>query len=280
MQKFVITFGLIFVLTTGHLMAQNSCCGAPDATLAFANLTNDAAFRAAHASPLPFVLENPKGKDISIPVSEGAAAHAWEIRPTNPSSNYLFVFHEWWGMNDYIKRECERLFTDLGDVNVIAIDLYDRKIADNADSAAAFMKAVSKDRAVNIIKGVLKYAGKEANIYTIGWCFGGGWSMQASLLAARQAKGCVLYYGMPEKEVSKLRILHAPVYGIFASKDQWINKDVVKDFESNMKKAGKDVTTKTYEAEHAFANPSNPNYDKEATADAYKRVLGFLKKLM
>lgn len=32
-----------------------------------------------------------------------------------------------------------------------------------------------------------------------------------------------------------------------------------------MKKADKKVTIKSFDAVHAFANPSNPNYDKQLT---------------
>jgi carboxymethylenebutenolidase len=67
------------------------------------------------------------------------------------------------------------------------------------------------------------------------------------------------------------------VLGIFGNKDQWINPTVVNDFVSDMKKAGKKLEVYRYEADHAFANPSNPIYDKPATEDAYKHVYDFLK---
>jgi carboxymethylenebutenolidase len=37
---------------------------------------------------------------------------------------------------------------------------------------------------------------------------------------------------------------------------------------------------KRYDADHGFANPSNPIYDKSATEDAYKNTLSFLKSKM
>ena len=194
MKRILIPMFILFLLTTKTLNAQTSCCAKPEATVAFANFSNDAGFRAAHAAPLPFVLADPKGKDISFPTPDGKPAHAWVVSPVNPSSNYLFVFHEWWGLNDYIKKECERLFTDLGDVNVIAIDLYDNKVADNADSAAAYVKGLQKERAISIIKGAIKFVGKEARIYTIGWCLGGAGACRPACLpdARRKAASCIM----------------------------------------------------------------------------------------
>jgi len=70
------------------------------------------------------------------------------------------------------------------------------------------------------------------------------------------------------------------VLGIFAVRDGWITPAKVKEFEVTMKKASKRITVKMYDADHAFANPSNPKFDKTATADAHKHVVEFLKKYL
>ena len=130
-------------------------------------------------------------------------------------------------MNDYIKQESEKIFKTLGYVNVIAIDLYDKKVATNRDSAGKYMQAVKTERATAIIQGALNYAGADADIATIGWCFGGGWSLQASLLAGARARACVMYYGMPEESEEKLSDLQSPVFFVWPEQDKWINKDEI-----------------------------------------------------
>lgn len=105
---------------------------------------------------------------------------------------------EWWGLNDYIKSESEILSRELDNVNILAIDLYDGRVAATPDSAMKLMQLAKTDRLENIIKGALAYAGTDAKIYTIGWCFGGMWSLQTTLLAGKQAAGCVMYYGRPK----------------------------------------------------------------------------------
>ena len=166
----------------------------------------------------------------------------------------------------------------MGNVNVLAIDLYDGKVAANPEEAGKLMKGVVQVRAEAIINGAIAYSGKSASITTIGWCFGGGWSLQASILAGKQGAGCVMYYGMPETDLAKLKKLNANVLGLFASKDQWINDKVVKQFEQDMKTAGKELTVKTFDADHAFANPSNPKFNKEAAGEAHVMAIDFLKK--
>ncbi len=55
---------------------------------------------------------------------------------------------------------------------------------------------------------------------------------------------------------------------------------MVKGFEAEAKKAHKNVTVYAYNANHAFANPTNllHTYNKEAADLAWKRTLAFLKK--
>ncbi|MGZ4036633.1 MAG: dienelactone hydrolase family protein, partial [Bacteroidia bacterium] len=93
-----------------------------------------------------------------------------------------------------------------------------------------------------------------------------------------QAKACVMYYGMPEENVGRLKTLNAPVFFVGAYKDQWINPDLIAKFEENMKTAGKKIEVRSYEADHAFANPSNPGYSKVYAEDAFKYVKLFLKE--
>ncbi len=208
---------------------------------------------------------------------DGKTADAYELKAKKPTNNYLLVVHEYFGLNDYIKRESETLYNELGDVNVIALDLYDGKSSADRAEAAKLMQAVKEDRARAIIKGAINYAGARARIATVGWCFGGGWSLQSALLAGKQAIACVMYYGMPEQDVNKLKTLNCDVLGNFANQDQWINPKVVAGFEANMKAAGKKLTAYSYDANHAFANPSSPAYNSEAGKLANERTLAFLK---
>ncbi len=274
MKYFIL---LCLIVSTGKLSAQSSCC--IKATDEFAGLGNNKDFRMAHAEPLPMSWHATSGKDISYALADGSTAHAFEIKAPKETPYYLFVIHEWWGLNDYVKMEAEKLANDLG-VNVLALDLYDNKSTSNRDEAATLMRSVKNERAVSIIEGAYAYAGIDAKVFTIGWCFGGGWSLQTALIGGNRVKGCVMYYGMPEKDVEKLKTLSCDVIGFFAKKDQGITPQVVSNFEENMKAAGKKVTVYEYDAEHAFANPSNPAFDKAASQDSYAKTLAFIKARM
>ncbi len=259
-----------------YAQKRAGCC-APSAPAEFAMLADDPAFVRAQEEPTPFHFVATRGQMVTFPTADSLKGRGFDVRPLHDTQNLILLVHEWWGLNDYIRREAERLQKDLGDVRVLAVDLYDGKIATSREQAAAFMGGARDERVRAILKGAIAYAGKGARIGTIGWCFGGGWSMQASLLAGPQAAACVLYYGMPVSDTAALATLHAPVLGIFGTRDAWITPAVVDTFAAAMKAAGKSLTVHEYDAEHAFANPSNPKHDTKATGDAYQLTIRFFR---
>jgi carboxymethylenebutenolidase len=241
--------------------------------------TKDKQFFNAHDAPAPYVFAENDGDQITFPTPDGKTSTAQMWPSPQPSYNYLIVIHEYWGLNDYVKKMSQQLRNDLGNVNVIAVDLYDGKVATTSQEASKYMSAVKKERAEAIFKGLYAFEKDAANFYSIGWCFGGGWSLQASLLAGDKAGGCVMYYGMPEKNVTALKNLKCDVLGVFANNDKWINPAVVDTFKMNMKAAGKELELHQYDADHAFANPSQTDrYDAKAADDAYYYVKEFLSK--
>ncbi len=266
----------ILMLVAAMVSAQKiSCCKGPSNDMR--PFANDSEFVATHSAPLPFNYSG-AGKMISFSTPDGKTGMAYEVIASTPTKNFLIITHEWWGLNDYIKQRADELQKTLGNINVIAVDMYDGKVASTPDSATVYMKAATNDRIMNILKGAITITGDDSHIFSLGWCFGGGYALQTAIAAGKQASGCVMYYGMPETDMTKLKSLNCDVLGLFGTKDKWINPDVVKTFESNMKSANKNLTVKSYDADHAFANPSNPKgYDKASADAANKAAIEFIK---
>ena len=62
------------------------------------------------------------GKMIQFPSQDGKNAKRLFDHGSKKTNNWIFVFQEWWGLNDNIKRQSEDLYKDLGNVNVLALD--------------------------------------------------------------------------------------------------------------------------------------------------------------
>ncbi len=258
--------------------AQPACCLPPEnSSLSFKTFAGNQAFVAAHLPPQAPVTAPGIGKMVNLKTGDGKEAAVYEVKSGKSEGKILLVFHEWWGLNDHIKKVAERLHRETG-ATVLALDLYDRKITDKPEIAATLMQGVKEERVRSIIRAALDYGGKFSRFQFIGWCMGGGWSLQAALMAEEKNYGCVVYYGMPEKDTARLATLSAPVLGIFARRDAWITPALVQEFKSNMQVSGKELELLQYDAEHAFANPSNPAYDKVKAAEAMLKSVAFIRK--
>lgn len=280
MQSMKSAFFTLCLLLVTTLAFGQHCCEAPgsQAHAQFADLGSDPNFRAMHDNfrsvPAPAT-----GKMITFPVEGGNEGRAYYVESKKKTRRWLIVVHEWWGLNDNIKHEAEVWQEKLGgDVHVLAVDLYDGAVAANREEAGKAMQGLTPERASAILQGALAYAPTDAVFATIGWCMGGGWSHQASLLAGTRGKACAIYYGSPELDVERLKSeLHAPVIFIWPKDDRWINEELVSKFENAMTQAGKSLVVKAYEADHAFANPTSQNYEATASQQANAAVLAFFQ---
>lgn len=238
---------------------------------------SDPAFQALHLSPLPIVFDG-KGEMISFPTPDGTTGSAYLIKAKKKSDKWLFVYQEWWGLNDHIKKEAEHFYNDMdGKVNVLALDMYDGKLATDPKEAGKLMQSAKEPRLEHIVKGAQAYVGAKAQIAQVGWCFGGSWSLKSGLLNGKQNVGVVMYYGMPVRDVERLKTLNSDVLGLFAT-EQYISKAVIEEFAASMKAAGKELEYKIFDGVHGFANPSNPKFDAEKAKEAYGMALTYLKK--
>lgn len=271
---------LLLLLMAIHIVpavAQNHC-QEPTNTQQFASMGTSPGFAGQHPEPADYRHEDALGEMVTLNIENGENAQAYLIKAEGGSDKYLFVFHEWWGLNDHIKRQAEKIYQDLEDINVLALDLYDGKVASTREKAQQFMQATTDERGKAIIDAAMKYAGQNASIGTIGWCFGGGWSLQAAIMLQESARACVMYYGMPVMDVNQLKQLETPVLGIFAQKDGWINPQKVAEFEKAMQEAGQVAMVYMFDANHAFANPSQEAYAPAAADEAYTITIDYLKE--
>jgi carboxymethylenebutenolidase len=275
-MKYIIQFFITLIAIPSF--AQHSCCTI-DANTKFISMAATTNFIRSHDAPLPYKGPALGGTMINFPVSGGANGSAYLIKSAKHPNKVILMFHEWWGLNDYIKSTADSLSKEL-EVTVCALDLYDGKVATTSEDASKYSQGAKPDRVNAIIDGAIANFGKATHFGTIGWCWGGTWSMQTALRAGEHCDACVIYYGMPELNEDRLKDLHAPVLGIFGTKDKWITPKVVSEFQEAMKKAGKRLSVNSYDADHGFANPSNPHHDQALAEEAHRHAAFFLKRKM
>lgn len=196
----------------------------------------------------------------------------------------VIMIHEWWGLNEHIKNQADILAKE-GYV-VLAVDLYRGEVAADSNRAMELTSSVRNNSAsaidnlqsaVNYVKSLEMVDG--SRIASLGWCFGGDWSLQLALNSSENPLAAtIVYYGRPVTDTASLSSISWPILGIFGDQDQAIPVESVKQFTSALNASG--VTNEIYLYEgvgHAFANPSGDNYASKETADAWQKTIGFLR---
>lgn len=199
----------------------------------------------------------------------------------------VIMIHEWFGLNEHIKNQADILAKE-GYV-VLAVDLYRGEVATDSNRAMELASSVRNNpasaienlqSAVNYVKSLEMVNG--SRIASLGWCFGGDWSLQLALNSTENPLAAtVIYYGRPVTDTTSISSIDWPILGIFGDQDQAISVESVKQFASALNAS--DIANEIYLYEgvgHAFANPSGDNYAPKETADAWQKTLAFLRQYL
>lgn len=200
----------------------------------------------------------------------------------------VVMIHEWWGLNENIKNMAN-LVAKQGFV-VLAADLYKGEVANNPERAMELVQTVrnNQNNSISNLQTAVKYLSLLPNvdsskIASLGWCFGGGQSLQLALNSQdHPLAATILYYGTPlVTDKALLSKIKWPVLGIFGDKDQSIPIEEIKQFGNSLNQSGITNNIHIYKGVgHAFANPSGDNYAPKETEDAWQKTLSFLKKYL
>ena len=173
-------------------------------------------------TPSPAAMQEPArpvtAEEVTYGEAGGKTLHGYVARPRTAQGALpsLIVIHEWWGLNDNIRAMTRRLAGE--GYQALAVDLYGGAHADTPDAAMKLMNAAMQNPAAaqdNLKLAAAWLQGKGAKkLGVIGWCFGGGWSLDTTLLMPGKIDGTVIYYGHLETDPAKLASLKHPVLGL------------------------------------------------------------------
>jgi len=192
----------------------------------------------------------------------------------------VIVIHERWGLNDWVQQNTKLLARE-GYV-ALAIDLYRGSVTDDSEGAHELMRGLPEDRAIRDLRAAFAYLSsrndvKKERIGSIGWCMGGGYSLQAAVQLPDLA-ACVMNYGRLVTDENLIAQINAPILGVFGGLDRGIPVKDVKAFEEQMKEMGKEIRLEIYsKSGRAFMNENNAKgYNAEDAKKAWNKTLAFL----
>ncbi|PWB77616.1 MAG: carboxymethylenebutenolidase [Holophagae bacterium] len=227
-----------------------------------------------------------EASDVQYATIDGRPVTGYLARPTAAEGPLpgLIVIHEWWGLNDNIRAMARRLAGE--GYAALAVDLYGGEVASDPDAALELMTAANEHPAAaeDNLRQAYAYLADQLGapaVGSIGWCFGGGWSLGTALLLPDRLDAAVIYYGHLVTDPQRLATLEMPILGLFGEQDQGIPLASVRAFEAALRGLGKEAKIVVYPgADHAFANPSGRNYQPEAAEQAWLETVAFLERAL
>ncbi|MBX2862835.1 MAG: dienelactone hydrolase family protein [Leptolyngbyaceae cyanobacterium MAG.088] len=226
-------------------------------------------------------------EDITYGTLDGVPFEGYLVKPVDATEPLpgLIVIQEWWGLNENIRTMTRRLAAE--GYTALAVDLYDGQVAETPDDAKMLVQAAigNSDRLTQNVVAAYNYLTNEQQVPTvgsIGWCFGGSWSLNTALALPADLDAAVIYYGgQISTDPSVLEPLQMPIQGHFGSLDSNPSPETVQAFETALNDLDKSSEIYLYEgANHAFANPSGTRYNAEAADLSWQRTVAFLKQYL
>ncbi len=221
------------------------------------------------------------GQHVEFSAS-GSATQGYLAKPESGSGPAVIVIQEWWGLVDHIKAVADR-FAGEG-FFALAPDLYHGEAATRPDDAGRLMMALQIERAIHDLRGAVSYLKAQdgvssSKVGAVGFCMGGQLALAAGC-DNPDVGACVDFYGVHPNVTLDFSGLQAPVLGLFAEKDEFVNADAVAKLENDIRSADKSADFHTYpNVDHAFFNETRTEvYNEEAANDAWQKTLEFFRQ--
>ncbi len=212
--------------------------------------------------------------------SNGGTATGYLAKPASGAGKGVIVIQEWWGLNANIKGIADRFAGD-GFV-ALAPDLYHGVVTAEPNEAGKMLMALNIAQAEKDLRGSVTFL-KEltgAPVGTVGFCMGGALSLFAACSNGAAVGACIDFYGGHPAVTYDWDGLTAPVLGIWAEHDDFVNPNVG-NYDKALTERGKAHEFITYPGtQHAFFNDEHPapQHNPVAAADAWQKSLAFFRK--
>ena len=192
----------------------------------------------------------------------------------------IIMIHDWMGLNDNIRAMAEKLAGE-GYI-VLAVDLFGGETATTTEVARVRVQKVieNPEPAAENIRQAYNFLTSVAGaprVGSLGWSFGGGWSLNTAMLFPEELDATVIFYGQVTGDDDRLRAISSPILGLFGAEDKGVTVASVRQFEAALERLRKNYEIHIYPgAGHAFADPSGNAYNAEAADDAWGKMLEFM----
>ena len=213
----------------------------------------------------------------TLHAGDGNTLLAFEARAGQPTGTGIVVLPDVRGLHAFYQQLAVR-FAEVG-VDAVAIDYFGRTAGDDDRTEAfEFWPHVEKTTPAGVQADVqaavdrLRERGA-TKVFTVGFCFGGGYSWRQSADTVGLA-GCIGFYGRPATALEVVQDMTAPLLMLVAGADQHITVESVREVAD---RATVEADLLVFEgAPHSFFDRSADEH-ADAAAQAWTAIRRFLE---
>jgi carboxymethylenebutenolidase len=234
--------------------------------------------------------------EVKIPVPDGEIPAYRAMPEKGKDFPIVLVVHEIFGVHEWIQ-DISRRLAKLGFL-AVAPYLYARQgdVSKLENIQEIFSKVVSKvpdSQVMEDLDATISWAQKNGGngnkVSITGFCWGGrivwlyaahnpkikaGAAWYGRLVGSQQANSL-----QPRHPIDIAKDLKVPVIGLYGGKDRGIPLDTVEQMKQELKKGKSGSEIIIYpEADHGFLADYRQSYNKEASEDAWQKMINWFKK--
>lgn len=244
--------------------------------------------------------------DVTIETENGSVAAHLALPEASGKYPCLILIEEIWGVDKHIKDVAARFAREgfivlapellpedtlaivMGDPQ-LKLDLFTPEKREKMqpilrDAMAPMSKPEFGQATIAKLRACVDYlvahAQSNGKVGSLGFCFGGTYSLQLAVNDPR-LDACVVFYGQAPDPLDQVAAIACPVLDFAGEKDDRVMAKV-HDLQAMMKELDQNFELVVYPAVgHAFFNDTNPlTYDASVAADAWDKSLAFLHKYL
>ncbi len=205
----------------------------------------------------------------------------------------VLVVHEWWGLNDFVKKRAEEL-AGLGYV-ALAADMYGRgRTTTDREEAAKLSGVLRSQPSLLRARAQAALATLAAQpqvdprrLAAIGFCFGGTTVLELAYSGANLLGVVSFHGGLPLPQPGEGKNIKARVLVLHGADDPFVKPQEIAAFEEAMRQSGADWQMILYGgAVHSFTNPEASKagvtgvaYEPKAAARSFRHMQLFFQEI-
>jgi carboxymethylenebutenolidase len=226
-------------------------------------------------------------RDLELQAADGNRLAAFAAEPDEPTGAGVVILPDVRGLYRFYEELALR-FAERG-IAAVAFDYFGRTAGvGKRDEDFPYPDHVAKTTAEGVqtdVAAAAKQVRESADsVFTVGFCFGGRHSWLAAA-SGHDLAGAIGFYGRPglgndgsPGPIQRAGDIKAPILGLMGGADQGITAADVAEFDRALTDAGVEHELVTYDgAPHSFFDRKQEEF-AEASEDAWRRVLAFIKR--